>query len=133
MPWWVATVHAQLPRVHSMHIMHIMHGLCDASASVAREHTVLMLTPGAVSPCLVPSTTRLCQGFTPAHPPVHPPGACVQVNTHGSGNNFAFFMPNGTALVEILPWDFHGKGCTWADQYFRWGGWVGGWDRAGWG
>ncbi|EFN50995.1 expressed protein [Chlorella variabilis] len=40
------------------------------------------------------------------------------VNTHGSGNNFAFFMPNGSALVEVLPWNFHGKGCTWADQYF---------------
>ncbi|KAL4853718.1 hypothetical protein ACK3TF_005327 [Chlorella vulgaris] len=40
------------------------------------------------------------------------------VNTHGSGNNYVFFMPPGSALVEILPWNFHGYGCTWADQYF---------------
>ncbi|PSC70577.1 hypothetical protein C2E20_6087 [Micractinium conductrix] len=40
------------------------------------------------------------------------------VNTHGSGNNYAFFAREGSALVEILPWNFHGKGCTWADQYF---------------
>lgn len=41
------------------------------------------------------------------------------VNTHGSGNVFSFFMPNGSALVEILPYNFHGKHCTWADQYYR--------------
>lgn len=35
----------------------------------------------------------------------------LQVNTHGSGNTYAFFMPNGTALIEILAWNFHGKGC----------------------
>lgn len=28
----------------------------------------------------------------------------LQVAPHGSQNNFAFFMPNGTALVEIIPW-----------------------------
>lgn len=40
------------------------------------------------------------------------------VNTHGSGNTYAFFMPNGSALVEIIPWSFQGNGCSWADQYF---------------
>ncbi len=44
-----------------------------------------------------------------------------QVGTHGSGLTYAFFMPNGTGLVEILAWNFYGKGCTWADQYFRQG------------
>lgn len=47
------------------------------------------------------------------------PPSLLQVNTHGSGNNYVFFMPPGSALVEILPWNFHGYGCTWADQYFR--------------
>jgi len=26
-------------------------------------------------------------------------------------------MPNGSALVEVIPWNFHGK-CGWADQYY---------------
>ncbi|KAL4419311.1 hypothetical protein ABPG77_005999 [Micractinium sp. CCAP 211/92] len=41
------------------------------------------------------------------------------VNTHGSGLTYSFFMPGGTGVVEILAWNFHGEGCTWADQYFR--------------
>lgn len=45
--------------------------------------------------------------------------ASCQVGTHGSGLTYAFFMPNGTGLVELLAWHFHGQGCTWADQYFR--------------
>ena len=45
----------------------------------------------------------------------------VLVNTHGSGNVLSFFLPDGGALVEILPWNFHGKDCTWADQYYRCG------------
>ncbi len=28
-------------------------------------------------------------------------------------------MREGGALVEVLPWNFHGKGCGWADQYFK--------------
>ncbi|KAL4438194.1 hypothetical protein ABPG77_010555 [Micractinium sp. CCAP 211/92] len=48
----------------------------------------------------------------------NPLAAFCQVGTHGSGLNYAFFMPNGTGLVEILAWNFHGKGCTWAGQYF---------------
>lgn len=43
-----------------------------------------------------------------------------QVNTHGSQNTYQFFMREGSALVEILPWNWNGERCTWADQYFRW-------------
>lgn len=46
----------------------------------------------------------------------------LQVNTHGSQNTYQFFMREGTALVEILPWNWNGKHCTWADQYFKWVG-----------
>ncbi|KAL4451654.1 hypothetical protein ABPG75_007316 [Micractinium tetrahymenae] len=43
----------------------------------------------------------------------------AMVGTHGSGLAYSFFMPNGSGLVEVLSWSFHGQGCTWADQYFR--------------
>jgi len=41
----------------------------------------------------------------------------VQVNTHGSGNTYGWWMPNGSALVEAIPWNFHNE-CGWADQYY---------------
>lgn len=43
----------------------------------------------------------------------------AQVGTHGSHNSYQFFMPPGTALVEILAWNFHGEHCTFADQYYK--------------
>lgn len=46
---------------------------------------------------------------------------CAQVNTHGSGNVYAFFMRNGSALVEILPWNML-RPCIsepYADVYFK--------------
>ncbi|PRW61210.1 hypothetical protein C2E21_0582 [Chlorella sorokiniana] len=41
------------------------------------------------------------------------------VGSHGSQNSYQFFMKPGTALVEILPWNFHGEHCTFADQYYK--------------
>ncbi|KAI7844869.1 hypothetical protein COHA_001522 [Chlorella ohadii] len=45
--------------------------------------------------------------------------AHIFVGTHGSHNSYQFFMPPGTALVEILAWNFHGEHCTFADQYYK--------------
>ncbi|KAL4425737.1 hypothetical protein ABPG75_009753 [Micractinium tetrahymenae] len=41
------------------------------------------------------------------------------VNTHGSGNVYAYFLANGSALVEAIPWNFD-TGCPhgFADYYF---------------
>lgn len=41
------------------------------------------------------------------------------MNTHGSGNVYAFFLPDGAALVEVIPWNFD-TGCPlgFADYYY---------------
>ncbi|KAL4445858.1 hypothetical protein ABPG77_009057 [Micractinium sp. CCAP 211/92] len=43
----------------------------------------------------------------------------IQVNTHGSGNIYAYYLPSESALVEIIPWSFD-TGCPFgfADYYF---------------
>ena len=53
-----------------------------------------------VHPLLVLLACPLVQlfNFLPARP---------QVNTHGSGNTYAYFLPPGSALIEIVPWNLH--------------------------
>jgi hypothetical protein len=52
----------------------------------------------------------------------------AQVNTHGSGDVFAFFLPPGAALVEVLPWNmlYPCLYANYADMYFKWAqeGWT---------
>ncbi len=77
------------------------------SSHVCAQHCLESPEGGGGGAPISPLPTR-------AQPPSPP-----QVNTHGSGLTYSFFMPGGTGVVEILAWNFHGQGCTWADQYFR--------------
>jgi hypothetical protein len=42
--------------------------------------------------------------------------ACEQVSLHGSGVGNGLFLPAGSAVVEVLCWNFCGP---WPDSYFR--------------
>ena len=69
----------------------------DLLAQVQGVHALVRAVCSACSTAGEPSWCNSSTSRLPA----------PQVNTHGSGNTYAYFLPPDSALIEIVPWNLH--------------------------